>query len=192
MENVNNTSANEQNKVEAHQTAYDVILYAQPYNPDAKGFYFHNLEEFEDQTEHFLDAFGQPVEELEIQFIDGSREACDLFEACGVNQANLGQFFAILDYVPEYQWPALYYLCDVIGDDMETAINKLDDVTLYTGTLKEAAEELFDECYAHNIPENLRFYIDYEKFARDCELSGDMYEFEFAGTTYTCINAASI
>ncbi|MHC4398936.1 MAG: antirestriction protein ArdA [Planctomycetota bacterium] len=29
------------------------------------------------------------------------------------------------------------------------------------------AEELFDELYAHDIPENLRFYIDYEKFARD-------------------------
>ncbi|MFH1918708.1 MAG: antirestriction protein ArdA [Planctomycetota bacterium] len=29
------------------------------------------------------------------------------------------------------------------------------------------AEELFDECYAHDIPENLRYYVDYEKFARD-------------------------
>ena len=192
MEKVNNTRADNQSKVEAHQTAYDVILYAQPYNLDAKGFYFHNLEEFGDETEHCFDAFGLHVEEFEIQFIDGNREACDLFEACGVNQANLGQFFDIHDDVPEYQWPALYYLCDVVGDDMETAINKLDDVTLYTGTLKEAAEELFDECYAHSIPENLRFYIDYEKFARDCELGGDMHEFELAGTTYTCTNAACV
>ena len=29
------------------------------------------------------------------------------------------------------------------------------------------AENLFDECYAHDIPENLRFYIDYEAFQRD-------------------------
>jgi len=29
------------------------------------------------------------------------------------------------------------------------------------------AEELFDECYAHDIPENLRCYIDYEAFSRD-------------------------
>ena len=28
-------------------------------------------------------------------------------------------------------------------------------------------EELFDELYAHEIPENLRCYIDYEAFARD-------------------------
>lgn len=29
------------------------------------------------------------------------------------------------------------------------------------------AEELFDEVYAHEIPEHLRCYIDYEAFARD-------------------------
>ena len=31
----------------------------------------------------------------------------------------------------------------------------------------EYAEQLFDECYAHDVPKNIRFYIDYEKFARD-------------------------
>jgi len=29
------------------------------------------------------------------------------------------------------------------------------------------AEELFDELYAHEIPENLRCYVDYEAFSRD-------------------------
>lgn len=29
------------------------------------------------------------------------------------------------------------------------------------------AEELFDECYLHEVPESVRSYIDYEKFARD-------------------------
>lgn len=32
---------------------------------------------------------------------------------------------------------------------------------------KAYAEEVFDELYAHDIPENLRCYIDYEAFARD-------------------------
>ncbi|MFH1267204.1 MAG: antirestriction protein ArdA [Planctomycetota bacterium] len=39
---------------------------------------------------------------------------------------------------------------------------------------KDYAEELFDECYAHDIPENLRFYIDYEAFSRDLFI-GDNY-----------------
>lgn len=33
------------------------------------------------------------------------------------------------------------------------------------------AENLFDECYAHEIPENLRYYIDYEAFSRDLFMS---------------------
>lgn len=38
------------------------------------------------------------------------------------------------------------------------------------------AEQLFDECYAHDIPENLRYYIDYEKFARDLFISDYWFE----------------
>lgn len=86
----------------------------------------------------------------------------------------------------------MFYLTGVNGYSMEDAISKLDDVCLFEGYLKEAAGELFDECYAHEIPENLRCYINYEAFARDCKLGGDMYEFEFAGKTYTCTNAACV
>lgn len=32
---------------------------------------------------------------------------------------------------------------------------------------KDFAEELFDEVYLHEVPEHVRFYIDYERFARD-------------------------
>ena len=38
------------------------------------------------------------------------------------------------------------------------------------------AEQLFDECYANDIPENLRYYIDYEKFARDLFISDYWFE----------------
>ena len=176
---------------EAHQTAC-VEFHAQPYNLDARGFYFSTEEEYEQKSSECRDAFGAPVEEFEIQFIDGSRAESDMFRACGVNQANLGQFFAIVDEVPDYQLPALFYLCDVLGCSMADGMDKLDDVSLYSGSLEDAAEELFDECYAHDIPESLRIYIDYSKFARDCECGGDMNEFEFAGDTYTVTNAACI
>lgn len=33
------------------------------------------------------------------------------------------------------------------------------------------AEELFDECYLHDVPESVRYYVDYEKFARDLFMS---------------------
>lgn len=187
-QNTNQANAQQVNS-EAHQAA-SIEFYAQPYNPDARGFYFTTEEEFEQKSSECRDAFGYPVEEFEIQFIDGSHEEADLFSACGVNQANIGQFLTIIDEVPDYQFPALYYLCDVLGYDMATGMGKLDEVSLCSGSLEDAAEELFDECYAHDIPENLRIYIDYAKFARDCELGGDMAEFEFAGETYTVTNAA--
>jgi hypothetical protein len=65
-------------------------------------------------------------------------------------------------------------------------------LSIFQGKLHDAVAELFDECYTHDIPENLRNYIDHDAFARDCELSGDMDEFTFAGETYTCTNASGI
>ena len=41
-------------------------------------------------------------------------------------------------------------------------------------------------------PESVRFYVDYDKFARDCELSGDMTEFEYNNKTYTCTNSSAL
>lgn len=188
--NTNNQSGQQNEKADAHQKACELQFFAQPYSLDAVGFYFGTLDEYEQKAAALLDSFGNPVEEFELQFIDGSDEESALFHACGVNQANLGQFFAIIDEVPEYQFSALFYLCDVLGCTMADAMNKLDDVNIYTGELKDAATELFDECYASQIPENLRQYINYDSFATDCEMGGDMTEFEFAGTTYTCTNAS--
>ncbi|MEO1670168.1 MAG: antirestriction protein ArdA [Cyanobacteria bacterium J06631_2] len=37
-------------------------------------------------------------------------------------------------------------------------------------SFKEFAEHLFDECYLSQVPESVRFYIDYDAFARDLEL----------------------
>ncbi len=34
------------------------------------------------------------------------------------------------------------------------------------------AEHIFDELYIYQLPENLRFYIDYEAFSRDLFLDG--------------------
>ena len=57
--------------------------------------------------------------------------------------------------------------------------------------VKKAAEESYSGCYKSladyaeelteettEIPEHLRFYIDYEKMGRDMEMSGDVYTIE--------------
>lgn len=167
----------------------DCTLYAQPYNIEATGFYFTSAEEFEQKAEGLIDRYGSPVEEFEIQYIDGDDAA--LFEAVGVDQSNLDTWFELLD-LEDHEKAALYFLCGVHGRGLSEALGIVQDVSLYEGRLIDAATELFDECYAHEIPERLRYYIDYDRFARDCDIGGDMSEFEFNGTTYTCTNAACL
>lgn len=172
------------------EQVFNTTLYAQPYNMDAQGFYFHSFEEYETKSENLRDRFGNVVEEFEIQFTDGDDAA--LFEACGINQSNLATWFDDIEDKDEHEKIALYFLTGELGYTLDQAIDKVEDVIIYEGDAKEAAEELFDECYAHTIPENLRFYFDMDKFARDLEIGGDFNKFEFNGTTYTCTNASGI
>ena len=68
-------------------------LHAQPYDLCAKGFYFSSVEEYQQKASANLNDYGDPVEEYELQFIDGDDLDCDLFKALGVNQANFQHYF---------------------------------------------------------------------------------------------------
>ena len=165
-------------------------FFAQPYNIDAVGFYFDDAEAYTTQSEILKYAFGNPIEEFEIQFIDG--EDAQLFAACGINQGSLPVWFESIADLSGHEKAALHYLCGELGYAVDVALDKLDEVSLYEGELQAAADELFDEIYLDGVPDAVRAYIDYEKFARDCEIGGDMTEFDFNGTTWTCTNASGI
>ena len=60
------------------------------------------------------------------------------------------------------------------------------------GNLKEAVTELLDERWLHSVPESIRCYVDYDSFARDCELGGDLTEFDVNNRTYTCTNVSGV
>lgn len=193
----NNDETNSTNQVAqfpAPETSTEQIfsttLYAQPYNIDAHGFYFHSTEEFECKSENLRDRFGNPVEEFEIQFIDGDDSA--LFDACGIDQCNLPSWFDDIEVLDDHEKISLYFLAGVLGYSLDNAMDKIDNVVIFHGDAQEAAEVLFDDCYAHSIPDNLRFYFDMEKFARDLEIGGDFNEFEYDSKTYTCTNASWI
>ena len=192
----NNDEINSNNPVaqflapETSTEQFSTTLFAQPYNLDAQGFYFHSMEEFETQSKNLRDRFGCPVEEFEIQFIDG--EDADLFEACGIGQSNLFMWFDEIDALDDHEKISLYFLAGVLSYSLDIAMSKVDEVSIFHGDAQEAAEEFFDDCYAHAIPENLRFYFDMEKFARDLEIGGDFNEFEYDGTTFTCTNSCGL
>ncbi len=161
-------------------------LHATPYNLDSAGFYFVSLDDYQAKAEKHLDRFGHLVEEFEIQFIDG--DDAELFNACGINQSNLDTWFNAIELMSETEKVSLYYLVGVASYSLEQTLDKLDKPNIYDGNLLEAANELFDECYLPSVPDNIKYYIDYEKFALDCQLGGDMCEFEYDGKTYTCTN----
>jgi hypothetical protein len=149
------------------------------------GFYFTDFDSY------IKGVAASGAEEFELQFIDG--DDAQLFNACGINQATLAQWFDDVEVLDDHEKTALFYLMDNnICSDLSDALDKIDDVSISQCSLREAAEELFDECYLHDIPEHVRAYIDYDAFARDCQMGGDMDEFTFQGETYTCTNANSI
>ena len=171
-------------------------FFANPYNTSVSGFYFETFADYEEKAADLTDSFGFPVEEFEIEVIDGTQAEVQLATAMEVNQGNLEACLEVLDG-DESDWPALFYLLDNgVINDLAEALDKIDEVCLYDGPLLDAATELFDECYLCEIPKEPRNsigrYIDYKAFARDCQIGGDMSEFEFAGKTYTCTNANDI
>ena len=161
-------------------------LHATPYNLDVKGFYFESEDEFITKMEGLTDRNGRPVEEFEIQFIDG--DDWELFEKAGITQATISIWFDDIEPLTNYEKLGVFFLLDQ-GRRLECALENYDDASIQECTLEDAATQLFDECYAHDIPESIRFYIDYTMFARDVQDEGDMVEFEYNGTTYTCTNA---
>jgi hypothetical protein len=163
--------------------------FANPYDTDATGFYFNSYEEYTSKAAALLNRSGAPVEEFMIDYIDG--DDAQLFEACKVDQSNLEFWFDAVEMLEDYQKAALFYLVSINGQNVREALDNLEDVCLSQCDLLEAASELFDECYLGGVPEAVQAYIDYDKFANDCRLSGDMYEFTFNGETYTCTNANS-
>lgn len=72
-------------------------LYANPYDYDAKGFYFSDLKDFE--KKYKAEYRRHRTEEYEIELIDSSAPvAAEIFDAMKVNPANLAEFFDAVEH----------------------------------------------------------------------------------------------
>ncbi len=166
-----------------------VTLHAQPYDRDARGFYFEDFEIYKTNAAIVKNSYGQKVEEFEIQFIEGSELYCDFAKAYGVNQANLAQFYNAIE---EWGDDEKVKFIIAVGEcsyhfDPDTVHPDDFDVAIYNvENLKELAEQFIDEGYFGEIAESLQFYIDHDLIARD--LSVDYTETTIAGNrlVYRC------
>ena len=166
-----------------------LILYAQPYNIDAEGFYFRTADEYAKTLPTIKDSFGQPVEEFEIEFIDGDDINCGLAKAWGLNQANFAAYFYAADTWHDHEKTAFIIAVGECGYDFDPASVSPNDfeVDLYhLDSLKDLAVQFVEDGLLGDIPERLRFYFDYDALARD--LGVDYSETRIAGENiiYRC------
>ena len=164
-------------------------LFAQPYDISATGFYFQSQSEYAEKSSKLRNDAGWPVEEFELQFIDGESIDAQLFEALGVNQCNFPQFLEACDDWDDHQKRKVIIAVGECGYSFDLTSGDPDDfdVDLYEiDSLRELAEQFVDEGLFGEIPERIRFYLDYDAIARD--LSMDYSETRIAGTNlvYRC------
>lgn len=154
--------------------------HAQPYNIDAEGFYFKDYEDYLNQATGRKDRFGQPVEEFELQFIDGDKLTAHLFRALSISQASLKDWFDKLEDLDHWEHRAACYLAEDLDYSLEDILScHFDDVFFFEGTILEYAyEEIDSSGLLDTLPESLRYYFDYEAFARDLILGGDVTEWQ--------------
>ncbi|MEM6889979.1 MAG: antirestriction protein ArdA [Pseudomonadota bacterium] len=164
-------------------------FFAQPYDLSATGFYFETEEQYREKITTIRNDYGQPVEEFEIQFIDGERIDAALANAWGLNQANILRFMEIEDEWGEDQKQRFII---AVGEcaysfDPETVDPNDFDVDLYfVRSMRDLAEEFVAEGLFGPVPEAFRFYIDYDAIAGD--LAVDYAETDIAGDNiiYRC------
>ena len=157
-------------------------LYAKPYDISAHGFYFTSAKEYQAKSAKNFNAYHSPVEEYEIQFIDGDSIDAQLFEALGINQANFGLFLGFCESWDEQQKQKVIIAVGECGYsfDMEAGDPDDFDLDLYEmNSLRELAEHFVEEGLFGEIPERLQYYLDYEAIARD--LGMDYSETTIAG-----------
>ena len=156
--------------------------FAQPYDISATGFYFESEAEFQEKIGKARNDCGQPVEEFEIQFIDGEAIDAALADAWEINQANIQGFIEVVDDWDEDEKRRFIIAVGECGYAFDPAADRPDelDVDIYhVDSMRELAEQFVDEWLFGEIPEHLAHYIDYDAIARD--LSVDYSETTVAG-----------
>jgi hypothetical protein len=164
-------------------------FYAQPYDIAASGFYFDSEESYLAKIGTIRNDYGQPVEEFEIQFIDGDAMDCAFAKAWGLNQANILRFMEAADEWDDDEKRSFIIAVGECGYSFDPAtVEPSDyDVTLYeVDTLAELAMQFVDESFYGDIPEHLSFYIDYAAMARDLAFDYTMIEIAGERWAYHC------
>ncbi len=161
-------------------------MHAQPYDISAVGFYFESYDDYTEKAAKLRNSYGDPVEEFELQFIDGEEIDCELAMSLGVNQANLKQFLEAVEDWDEHEKTVVILAVSECGYTFEdsTQPDEFDLDIYHLDSLRDLAEQFVEEGLFGDIPERLSFYLDYDAIARD--LSVEYSEATVAGERLIC------
>lgn len=145
-------------------------LFAQPYDICAVGFYFDSADDYATKSSSLRNNYGQPVEEFEIQFIDGEGMDAGLFTALNVHQGGIANYLeAVENWSSDDKVKVIIavqecgYRFDLGKDEPEKF-----DVDLYEcDTMRDLAMQFIDEGLFGEIPASIANYLDYDAIARD-------------------------
>lgn len=167
--------------IQTNDNAASILLHAQPYDITASGFYFDSVADFAVKAAKLRNDHGEPVEEFEIQFIDGKPIDCELAQIIGLNQANVPLFFDAVDEWGDEEKTRVILAVGEFGYELCALTHPGDfDIDIYhIESMRELAEQFVEDGLFGDIPERLASYIDFDAIARD--LSVDYAETTIAG-----------
>jgi antirestriction protein len=160
-------------------------LYAQPYDITASGFYFETAEEYNTRASKLRNSYGQPVEEFELQFIDGEGIDAALFKALDVHQGNFSDYLEAVEEWSEDEKIKVIIAVGEAGYKFNLGEDAPDqfDIDLYElDSLRDLAEQFVEEGLLGEIPTAIQNYLDYDAIARD--LGMDYSEIRIDGINY--------
>jgi hypothetical protein len=151
-----------------------------PYDPSKPGFYFSNSTELAKKLKT------SDFEDYIIEAIDLDSSDTELFEAVS-KKVDTFTALEIIESGPVYydsEKAAFVYLLSV-GYSVDKALEKFENVSLFTGELKDYAEE---EIFNLGLPKLIEFCVDVELYAQEIDHDGHLHEFTFDGTDYVVTN----
>ena len=147
-------------------------LYANPYDLEARGFYFNDLADYQSKMKANVNSFGMPVEEYSFEFIDGSDAEYELYELISSGDfINLTSYFNAIDTVDDDQLPALVYLMDNMGLDFDSAMDNVEDVYVYEGDAKDYVDREYIPAVMHDLSRLHPSLIDFKALGKDYSIN---------------------
>ena len=149
---------------------------------DGNSFYFDNVEKYREQVKDLIDSC------FKIQFIEGDDIDRALFNAIGVHQKNIDQFFEAVEKWDEEEKIRIIIACWECGYKFghDTKPNDFDLDFYELDSIKELAEQFIDEGLFGEIPENILWYLDMDLIARDLGMDYSVTRIAGRNLVYRC------